>query len=629
MINAVSLVLMKGEKILLLNREKNRLPVIVIRDNENLDKCIERWTKENIQVGTSNLIRHEKIFKVENYNINLIFIDATNSEVKLINEDLVFEDCKYTSNLNKVEEEFLKNVIRKCSLINYNSLAVESLAKAYNMNNSLAVEPLAKANNKFEIKNPFMTIEKGRMKNNKAVNLVLLSLLVGVLFSIFVYGYLGISVPIIIILTFIIFINTVGIRNKSILGFFFVFSSIALSITYGIFTNELFRILNLIVIPIDLFSGFLLLTYDNIPFKLTTFTVAFLEIILGQSIENTSKLSLELKEKYGRVDEKKKNEHLKYVVKGLIISIPLVIVLLMILSGADEVFRYYLSNIWEYINIENIFNFIARVLIALVVMFLIYGLNYGLSSTKVTNVNNKNFNKTFNSATIITVLISIILIYLVFTKVQVSYLYLNKALPVGFSFSEYARKGFFQLVFLVVLNLIMIISIKVKTAVKSTKVNNILNTIYSVITILTMNMGIAAIYKMNLYIGEFGYTRLRILVQAFTVFLCISLLMLLIFIWREKKLFKPIAITAMVIYIALNYVNIDNFIAKENFKLINNRAEVDVWYISTLSLDAKKAIDEGRENNLISNGYYNLWENKRVEPNHWYEYNYFNNNMLR
>lgn len=613
MINAVSLVLMKDEKILLLNREKNRLPVIVIRDDETPDKCIERWTKDNIQVGTSNLIRHEKIFKVENYNINLIFIDATNSEVKLINEDLVFEDCKYTSNLNKVEEEFLKNVIRKCSLINYNSLAVESLAKAYNMNN------------KFEIKSPFMTLEKGRMKNNKASNLVLLSLLVGVLFSIFAYGYLGISVPIIIILTFIIFINAVGIRNKSILGFFFVFSSIALSITYGIFTNELFRFLNLIVIPINLFSGFLLLTYDNIPFKLATFTVAFLEIILGQSIENTSKLSLELKEKYGKVDEKKKNDHLKYVVKGLIISIPLVIVLLMILSGADEVFRYYLSNIWEYINIKNIFNFIARVLIALVVMFLIYGLNYGLSSTKVTNVNNKNFNKTFNSATIITVLISIILIYLVFTKVQVSYLYLNKALPVGFSFSEYARKGFFQLVFLVVLNLIMIISIKVKTAVKSPKVNNILNTIYSIITVLTMNMGIAAIYKMNLYIGEFGYTRLRILVQAFTVFLCISLLMLLIFIWREKKLFKPIAITAMVIYIALNYANIDNFIAKENFKLINNRAEVDVWYISTLSLDAKKAIDEGRENHLISNENYNLWANKRVVPNHWYEYNYFNN----
>ena len=222
MVDAVSLVLMKGEKVLLLNREKNRLPVIVIKDNETPEKCIERWTKDNIEIGESKLINHDKTFKVENYNITLIFIDATNSEVKIINEDLVFEDCKYTNNINKVEEEFLKNILRKCILINYNSLAVEALLKTYSLNN------------KFEIKKPFMTFEKGRMKSNKAINLVLLSLLVGVLFSIFIYNYLGVSVPIIIILTFIIFINVVGVRNKSILGFFFVFSSIALSITYGI-----------------------------------------------------------------------------------------------------------------------------------------------------------------------------------------------------------------------------------------------------------------------------------------------------------------------------------------------------------------------------------------------------------
>ena len=43
----------------------------------------------------------------------------------------------------------------------------------------------------------------------------------------------------------------------------------------------------------------------------------------------------------------------------------------------------------------------------------------------------------------------------------------------------------------------MIISIKVKTDVKNSKSNNFLNVIYSVITLLTMNMGVAAIYKMN------------------------------------------------------------------------------------------------------------------------------------
>lgn len=617
MVSVVSLVLMKEEKLLLLKRASNRLPIIVMQDNETPEKCVERWTKDNIEVGLSKLIKHEKNFKLYNYNVSLIFIDATNTEVKLLNEDIVFEDCKFANNINGFEEELLANVVRKCNLINYKSVAIESLSKAYNFSN------------KPYLSNKLIELENGKMNNKKALNLIVLSLLVGALFSIFVFNYLGVSVPIIIVLMVFLFINIVGIKNKSFLGFFFLISSIILSITYAIFTNEFFRFLNIIIIPISLFSGFLLLTYDNIPFKLVSFITAFLELIVGKSIENTSKLSVELKERFTSSNKESGNKYSKYILKGVLISIPLVIVLLMLLSGADEVFSYYLSNIWDYINIKNVLDFITRAVIAVAVMFLVYGLNYTLSSTKVKKVNNKSLRKTFNAATIITVLISIIIVYLVFTKIQVSYLYLNKALPLGVTFSDYARNGFFQLVFLVVINLIMIMSIKLKTISNSEKTNNILNILYSIITILTINMGVAAIYKMNLYIGEFGYTRLRILVQFFTVFLCISLLFLLIFIWMEKILFKPIAITAMVIYLALNYCNIDNFIARENIKLINQSEKTDLWYITTLSLDAKKAIDEGRKNGLVSSEYYIFWANKRVAPKHWYEYNYFNNEALK
>lgn len=617
MVNVVSLVLMKEEKLLLLKRNSNRLPIIVMQDNETPEKCVERWTKDNVEVGLSKLIRHEKTFKLDNYNVSLVFIDATNTEVKLLKEDMVFEDCRFTNNLNRFEEELLVNIVRKCNLINYRSLAIESLSKAYSINS------------KSYLSNKFMELENGKMNNKKALNLIGLSLVVGALFSIFAFNYLGVSVPIIILLMVFLFINIVGIKNKSILGIFFVISSIILSVAYAIFTNEFFRLLNIIIVPISLFSGFLLLTYDNIPFKLVTFITAFLELIVGKSIENTSKLSAELKDKLGNANKESENKYSKYILKGIFISIPLVIVLLMLLSGADEVFSYYLSNIWDYINIKNVLDFIVRAIIAVAVMFLVYGLNYTLSSTKVKKVNNKSLKRTFNSTTIITVLISIILVYLVFTKIQVSYLYLNKELPVGVTFSDYARNGFFQLVFLVVINLIMIISIKMKTIVNISKTNSILNIGYSIITVLTINMGVAAIYKMNLYIGEFGYTRLRILVQAFTVFLCIALLFLLIFIWKEKTLFKPIAITAMVIYLALNYCNIDNFIAKENIKLISAREEIDLWYISSLSLDAKDAINEGRKNGLISMEYYNLWLSKIVTTNHWYEYNYFNNKVLK
>lgn len=616
MVNTVALVLMKGEKILLLKRAKNRLPIVVMKNEETPEECIERWKAGVVEFEDSPIINYSKKVHIEDYNVNLMFIDVTNSEVKLIDENFVFEECRWASNINKVENELLKNVVTQCSINNYKSFAVDALKEFIEMKG------------KYKVRSSNIIIEKDSMNTNKSLILIALSLGIGILFSKFIFGYLGISVAILTILMIVIFMLAVGVKNKSFLGYFFVVSSVILSFAYSIFTNEIFRVLNLIVIPISLFSGFLLLTFKNIEFKLIDFGLSFLEIIIGNSLESSTKIPSVLRETLKKGDIKKENEHIKSVLIGLAVSIPLIIVLAMLLSGADEIFSYYLSNIWRYLNIENIYDFILKAFIAIIVMFLVFGLYYSLNSTKVREVQNNNVKKDFNSTIIITVLTSVTILYLVFTKIQVSYLYLNKALPAGFNFAEYARTGFFQLVALVVINLLMITIMNFKTATNTKRVKNILNTLYSVITVLTINMGISAIYKMNLYIEEFGYTRLRILVQAFTVFLCISLLILLVFIWRGKYLFKPIAIVGLTIYLVLNYINIDNYIAKQNMEIINIKYGIDDRYLSRLSLDAQDAVKEGYEKGMIESQYYYNWYNKKVTTKHWYEYNYFNKKIF-
>lgn len=616
MVNTVALVLMKGEKILLLKRAKNRLPIVVMKNEETPEECIERWKAGVVEFEDSPIINYSKKVHIEDYNVNLMFIDVTNSEVKLIDENFVFEECRWASNINKVENELLKNVVIQCSINNYKSFAVDALKEFIEMKG------------KYKVRSSNIIIEKDSMNTNKSLILIALSLGIGILFSKFIFGYLGISVAILTILMIIIFMLVVGVKNKSFLGYFFIASSLILSFAYSIFTNEIFRVLNLVVIPISLFSGFLLLTFKNIEFKLIDFGLSFLEIIIGNSLESSTKVPSVVREALKKGDIKKENEHIKSVLIGLAVSIPLIIVLAMLLSGADEIFSYYLSNIWRYLNIENIYDFILKAFIAIIVMFLVFGLYYSLNSTKVRDVQNNNVKKDFNSTIIITVLTSVTILYLVFTKIQVSYLYLNKALPAGFNFAEYARTGFFQLVALVVINLLMITIMNFKTATNTKRVKNILNTLYSVITVLTINMGISAIYKMNLYIEEFGYTRLRILVQAFTVFLCISLLILLVFIWRGKYLFKPIAIVGLTIYLVLNYINIDNYIAKQNMEIINIKYGIDDRYLSRLSLDAQDAVKEGYEKGMIESQYYYNWYNKKVTTKHWYEYNYFNKKIF-
>ena len=109
----------------------------------------------------------------------------------------------------------------------------------------------------------------------------------------------------------------------------------------------------------------------------------------------------------------------------------------------------------------------------------------------------------------------------------------------------------------------------------------------------------------------------------------ISLLILLNFIWRNKSLFKPIVIVGLSIYLFLNYFNMDNYIAKQNIKIINSENEIDIKYLTTLSLDAYGGIKEGKEKGIIKDKDYIEWINKAVITEKWYEYNYFNNKILK
>ncbi|GAA0084462.1 hypothetical protein UT300007_09010 [Clostridium sp. CTA-7] len=613
MVNAVCLVLMKDEKILLLKRSKNRLPVIIMKGEETPEECVNRWKKGTIEVEDAQIINYNKKINVDEYNISLIFMDATNLDVNLVDENLTFEECRWANNINKIENEFLKYIVLQCNLNNYTSIAVEALKDSINMKKN------------YKIKNSILNIEKENMDTKKALMLIALSLLFGILFSKFIFGYLGISLVILNILMIEIFFVTVGAKNRNLLGYFFILSSFLLSCSYAIFTNDLFRTLNLFVVPISLFSGFLLLSYNNIPFKLLSFGTVFLEIIVGQSVENSFKLPKVVKASLKKDTSKKENNNIKSILTGILISVPLIIVLGSLLAGADEIFNYYLRNIWIYINIENFYELIYKVIVALIVMFLIFGLYYSLNSTKIKEIDNNTTNKPFNSVTVITVLICIIALYLIFTKIQISYLYLNKELPNGFDFANYARKGFFQLGTLVIINLAIITLMIFKTSTNSSIMKKSLNSLYSIITLLTINMGASAIYKMNLYIEAFGYTRLRILVQVFTVFLCLVLIILMIFIWSKKSLFKPISIVGLSMYLCLNYFNIDNYIAKKNMEIMNSNNEIDVWYLITLSQDAYDSITEGYKQGTIEDKDYKYWKNRRIDKKlKWYEYNYFN-----
>lgn len=460
------------------------------------------------------------------------------------------------------------------------------------------------------------------------LKILFISIFLGILNYNFITAYKGIWYPFFIAVLIIVFVFNIGIKNKSKLGYFFLCIGFILSISFAIYSNPIFRALNTLLIPLTIISSFILLTYDNIEFKFGSFVSILLNRIFKESLLNSLDIPFITKNLFKKGDIKDASNKFISILIGLLLAIPILIVLSQILCGADGIFAYYLSNLSFDINNRFFNDILPRVILSILFTIFIFGLYSSFTCELKRKEAGENNIFKFNSITIITLLCLISALYIIFTKIQVTYLYGGRVLPEGFNYAEYAREGFFQLVFIVFINVISIVFIKSNTKIKTPVGNRILLGIYSLITLLTFNMMISALYKMKLYTEAFGFTRLRILVTVFTIFLGIILILLLLFIWKKINIFKPTIVLGCIMYVFINFLNLDAFIVKNNVNLYTSSAKIDLNYLTMLSADCYNEIGKAHRMGLISEKEYKEWKGlNKIKITHWYEYNYFTNKL--
>ena len=122
--------------------------------------------------------------------------------------------------------------------------------------------------------------------------------------------------------------------------------------------------------------------------------------------------------------------------------------------------------------------------------------------------------KKIDNTIIITVLSVINFVFVLFLISEISKLCGNfLQLPKGYIYSSYAREGFFQLLFVTLINFSIISFLMYKTnGIKENKiVRNLIFLLISFSIILIFN----SYYRMYLYIDKFGFTVLRLQVMLF------------------------------------------------------------------------------------------------------------------
>jgi hypothetical protein len=162
----------------------------------------------------------------------------------------------------------------------------------------------------------------------------------------------------------------------------------------------------------------------------------------------------------------------------------------------------------------------------------------------------------------------------------------------GLTPSDYARQGFWQLLWATMLTL-LVIALALRWAPRGgagdrTLVRGVLGTL----CVLTLVVVASALRRMDLYVEAFGLTRLRISVAAVELWLGVVLLLILAAgVFGARLLPRAVAVSAAVGVLAFGLISPDGLIAEQNVQRYEKKKTIDIDYLKGLSADAVPALD--------------------------------------
>lgn len=293
---------------------------------------------------------------------------------------------------------------------------------------------------------------------------------------------------------------------------------------------------------------------------------------------------------YAKSSDKASHARLLYAMVGAIISVPLLAIIIVLLSFADAVFSNVINDIVDAVDFSNIFGIVA---LFVWICFCSYCLIRGIGKREISE-ETKDL-RHFEPIIAITVLALISVVYLVFSVIQILYLFTRQfALPNGYTYADYAHEGFFELLFVCMLNLVIVLF-----TLGFFRENKIAKTLLLIISGCTFIMLASSAFRMCLYVSVYGFTFLRIFVLWFLFLLALLLVGIAVqIIKHDFNLFRYGLVVVSVCYLVFAFGQPDYWIAKYNTTQISED-RIDYEYLSCLSTDAAPVLANIDNSSLI------------------------------
>lgn len=307
-------------------------------------------------------------------------------------------------------------------------------------------------------------------------------------------------------------------------------------------------------------SNFVLFDLVNMAFTLPWGNFGRVFAVPGAWMQKELKKRAEQKSK----GTKKHNSTLWAVIGGIMIAVLLLIIVIPMLISADAGFEALWNGIFEGIAawfanlhmnymIESSFvQLVFSIPTAMYLYGLVYGCVRGRRLENIEQLRDGDYGKDFRfvpRVTAATALGVLCAVYLVFIALQANYLFgaFTGRLPQGFSYAEYARRGFFELCKVAAVNLCILLGANslCRTPRSENAVLRLMNVILSSLTLLLLTTAAA---KMALYISVYGLTRKRILVSVFLVWLAAVFVGVIVMQLRRVEIVRFAAMLGAVLF---------------------------------------------------------------------------------
>ncbi|MCX6055851.1 MAG: DUF4173 domain-containing protein [Chloroflexi bacterium] len=279
------------------------------------------------------------------------------------------------------------------------------------------------------------------------------------------------------------------------------------------------------------------------------------------------------------------------VLRGVLIALPIVSLMAILLSSADPVFGDWLKRI---LDLEKLPETLFRVFY----ITIIGGFLVGIYLHAIVTVRpekrpdpQKAWMKPFLGWTETAIILGLVdVLFVAFVFIQIRYLFggtvnINET---GYTFSEYARRGFGELVAVAVLSMLLYLGLNTI----SKRENRFAKVGFSAVSILLLaNVLVilsSSLQRLMLYENAYGFSQLRTYTHVFIYYLAgLILVTIVLDVIRKRGHFALVLLICIVGFGAtLPIMNVDRFIAQKNIQRAVSGEDLDVQYLNSLSIDS-------------------------------------------